>query len=178
MTKCASWGTPVFVLTKATGWNTGIVEDDAISETILEIEMREQRGVGYCKSTTGLVRPFEQMVERIQPVPTDRLFPVGHKTQINQILERCDLKVDRQGNRADSIRCATANILFRLLEETERKAGRRTVVEGSPVVRKTCINANFTGPAAENFHSRLCRKCLLHQFQLVKRRAGTLGGQG
>ena len=36
-----------------------IVEDDATKETILEIEVRGKRGVGYCKSTTGAVRPFE-----------------------------------------------------------------------------------------------------------------------
>ena len=35
-----------------------IVEDDATGETILEIEVHGKRGVGYCKSTTGAVRPF------------------------------------------------------------------------------------------------------------------------
>ena len=53
-----------------------IVEDDATGETILEIEVRGKRGVGYCKSTTGAVRPFERMVERNQPEPTSRLFPL------------------------------------------------------------------------------------------------------
>ena len=51
-----------------------IVEDDATGETILEIQVRGKRGVGYCKSTTGAVRPFQRMVERHQPEPTDRLF--------------------------------------------------------------------------------------------------------
>ncbi|MEM1272166.1 MAG: hypothetical protein AAGF88_00015 [Pseudomonadota bacterium] len=68
-----------------------IVEDDATGETILEIEVRGKRGVGYCKSTTGAVRPFQRMVERNQPEPTDRLFPVDHKKQLNRILEECDL---------------------------------------------------------------------------------------
>ena len=61
-----------------------IVQDDATGETILEIEVRGKRGVGYCKSTTGAVRPFERMVERNQPEPTDRLFPADHKKQFNR----------------------------------------------------------------------------------------------
>ncbi len=40
-----------------------IVEDDDSGETILEIEVRGKRGVGYCKSTTGAVRPFERLCE-------------------------------------------------------------------------------------------------------------------
>ena len=48
-----------------------IAFDDATGETILEIQVRGKRGVGYCKSTTGAVRPFERMVERNQP-ETDR----------------------------------------------------------------------------------------------------------
>jgi len=76
-----------------------IVEDDATGETILEIEVRGKRGVGYRKSTTGAVRPFPRMVERNQPEPTDRLFPVDHKKQFNRILVEEGLKEDRQGNR-------------------------------------------------------------------------------
>ncbi|NRP26261.1 hypothetical protein XMM379_002973 [Aliiroseovarius sp. xm-m-379] len=76
-----------------------IVEDDATGETILEIEVRGKRGVGYCKSTSGAVRPFERMLERNDPEPSDRLFPSDHKKQFNRILEENDLKFDRQGNR-------------------------------------------------------------------------------
>ncbi len=76
-----------------------IVEDSATGETILEIEVRGKRGVGYCKSTTGAVRPFERMVDRNQPEPTDRLFPADHKKQFNRILDEEGLKFDRQGNR-------------------------------------------------------------------------------
>jgi integrase len=36
-----------------------IVEDEASDQTILEIEVRGKRGVGYCKSMSGAVRPFE-----------------------------------------------------------------------------------------------------------------------
>jgi integrase len=93
-----------------------IVEDDATGETILEIEVRGKRGVGYCKSTTGAVRPFERMVERNQPEPTDRLFPVDHKKQFNRILAEQELKFDRQGNRRTLYSLRHSYISFRLLE--------------------------------------------------------------
>ena len=93
-----------------------IVDDDATGETILEIEVRGKRGVGYCKSTTGAVRPFERMVERNQPEPTDRLFPVDHKKQFNRILEEQALKFDRQGNRRTLYSLRHSYISFRLLE--------------------------------------------------------------
>ena len=93
-----------------------IVEDDATGETILEIEVRGKRGVGYCKSTTGAVRPFERMIERNQPEPTDRLFPVDHKKQFNRILEKEGLKLDRQGNRRTLYSLRHSYISFRLLE--------------------------------------------------------------
>ena len=76
-----------------------IVEDDATGKTILEIEVRGKRGVGYCKSTTGAVRPFQRMMRRNLPASTDRLFPVEHNRQFNRILEETGLKFDRQGNR-------------------------------------------------------------------------------
>ena len=93
-----------------------IVKDDATSETILEIEVRGKRGVGYCKSTTGAVRPFERMVKRNQPDPTDRLFPVDHKKQFNGILVKQDLKFDREGNRRTLYSLRHSYISFRLLE--------------------------------------------------------------
>ncbi len=93
-----------------------IVEDDATGETILEIQVRGKRGVGYCKSTQGAVRPFERMLKRNQPDPTDRLFPVDHKRQFNRILEELELKFDRQGNRRTLYSLRHSYISFRLLE--------------------------------------------------------------
>ncbi|MDB4020169.1 phage integrase SAM-like domain-containing protein [Planktomarina temperata] len=93
-----------------------IVEDDATGETILEIEVRGKRGVGYCKSTTGAVRPFERMVKRNQPEPTDRLFPADHKKKFNQILDQLKLKFDREGNRRTLYSLRHSYICFRLLE--------------------------------------------------------------
>ncbi len=93
-----------------------IAEDDATGETILEIEVRGKRGVGYCKSTTGAVRPFERMVERNQPKPNDRLFPVDHKRQFNRILDELGLKFDRDGNRRTLYSLRHSYISFRLME--------------------------------------------------------------
>ena len=93
-----------------------VVEDDATGETILEIEVRGKRGVGYCKSTKGAVRPFERMKERNQGEPTDRLFPVDHKKQFNRILVEQDLKFDRQGNCRTLYSLRHSYISFRLLE--------------------------------------------------------------
>ena len=44
-----------------------IVDDEYSGERILEIEVRGKRGVGYCKSMPGAVRPFERMRVREKP---------------------------------------------------------------------------------------------------------------
>ena len=93
-----------------------IVDDVASGERILEIQVRGKRGVGYCKSTSGAVRPFERMMERNQPDPTDRLFPADHKKQFNRILADTNLKFDREGNRRTLYSLRHSYISFRLLE--------------------------------------------------------------
>jgi integrase len=82
----------------------------------LEIAVRGKRGVGYCKSTTGAVRPFERLVKRNSLAPTDRLFPANHKKQFNRILERENLKFDREGNRRTAYSLRHTYICLRLLE--------------------------------------------------------------
>jgi len=55
-----------------------IVEDEASGQTILEIEVvRGKRGVGYCKSMTGAVRPFERLKARLRPPRADEEPKVG-----------------------------------------------------------------------------------------------------
>jgi hypothetical protein len=44
-----------------------VIEDEGSAQTILEIEVRGKRGVGYCKSTAGAVRPFERLKMRLRP---------------------------------------------------------------------------------------------------------------
>jgi integrase len=93
-----------------------IVDDDATGETILEIEVRGKRGVGYCKSTSGAVRPFQRLHKRNNPKPTDRLFPGNHRMLLNNILDELELKVDRDGNRRTAYSLRHTYICLRLLE--------------------------------------------------------------
>lgn len=48
-----------------------IVDDDITGERILEIEVRGKRGVGYCKSMPGAVRPFERLRARLRAAPEE-----------------------------------------------------------------------------------------------------------
>lgn len=93
-----------------------IVDDEESGQTILEIEVRGKRGVGYCKSTVGAVWPFKRMVARNKPAPTDRMFPIDHKKQFNRVLDDLGLKFDRDGNRRTLYSLRHSYISFRLLE--------------------------------------------------------------
>jgi integrase len=115
-----------------------IVEDDDTDETILEIEVRDKRGVGYCKSMTGAVRPFERLGDRPRPpIPddedgyrhtrrsqeewkkpgsTDLLFPTGPRELLNTILDEQELKFDREGNRRTAYSLRHTYICLRLME--------------------------------------------------------------
>ncbi|MFZ0495905.1 MAG: site-specific integrase [Methylocella sp.] len=68
--------------------DVSIVKDDATKETILEIEVRGKRGVGYCKSTTGAVLPFKMLLKRNNPQPTDRLFTTNPRELLNTSLRK------------------------------------------------------------------------------------------
>ncbi|MBZ0130482.1 MAG: site-specific integrase [Rhodobacteraceae bacterium] len=93
-----------------------IVRDEESDQTILEIVVRGKRGVGYCKSMTGAVLPFQRLVERNNPAPTDLIFPQDHKKQFNRILDEIGLKFDREGNRRTLYSLRHSYISFRLLE--------------------------------------------------------------
>jgi integrase len=93
-----------------------IVRDDATEETILEIEVRGKRGVGYCKSMPGAVLPFKRLKKRNNPQPTDRLFPNKQRQLLNTILEEEKLKVDRDGNQRTAYSLRHTYVCFRLLE--------------------------------------------------------------
>ncbi|WP_423793547.1 tyrosine-type recombinase/integrase [Hyphococcus luteus] len=93
-----------------------IVEDEDTEETILEIEVRGKRGVGYCKSMTGAVRPFQRLVERNKPKPMDLLFPVFPRQLFNNILEEEGLKIDREGQRRTAYSLRHTYICLRLME--------------------------------------------------------------
>ncbi len=99
-----------------------IVDDDATDETILVIEVRGKRGVGYCKSTAGAVRPFERLKKRNKPEgrddpePTDPIFPKTHRQLFNTILDEENLKFDREGNRRTAYSLRHTYICLRLME--------------------------------------------------------------
>lgn len=121
-----------------------IVEDDATGETILEIEVRGKRGVGYCKSMTGAVRPFERLFARRRPAragedaasgeaktlrpgktgaddwrvpkPTDLIFPKSHRDLFKTILDEEELRTDREGQPRTAYSLRHTYICLRLLE--------------------------------------------------------------
>jgi integrase len=90
-----------------------IVEDEG---SILEIEVRGKRGVGYCKSTSGAVKPFQRLVERNKPQPTDIIFPKTHRQLFNTILDEEGLKKDREGQPRTAYSLRHTYICLRLME--------------------------------------------------------------
>ena len=99
--------------------DVAIAVDEGTGQTILEIEVRGKRGVGYCKSMPGAVRPFERLKARLRPAggpgrkgsrvetmangewhkpePTDLLFPKWQREMFNAILNQENLRFDRDG---------------------------------------------------------------------------------
>lgn len=96
--------------------DVSVVDDAGTGETILEIEVRGKRGVGYCKSTSGAVRPFQRLKERNKPQPSDQLFPGDHRELFNTILDEENLKFDRDGNRRTAYSLRHTYICLRLME--------------------------------------------------------------
>lgn len=108
-----------------------IVEDDYSGDQILEIEVRGKRGIGYCKSMPGAVRPFERLRDRLRPLPgsrstkeedlliplkTDKVFPNEFKKMFNGVLSENQLKFDRHGKARTAYSLRHSYICFRLLE--------------------------------------------------------------
>ena len=117
-----------------------IVDDTSTNKTILEIQVRGKRGVGYCKSMPGAVEPFRRLRERPRPVsaalaegeedkivqkvgavsvkpkPTDLVFPKTHHELLNDILDEEKLKFDREGQRRTAYSLRHTYISMRLME--------------------------------------------------------------
>jgi len=105
-----------------------IVYDEYSGDQILEIEVRGKRGVGYCKSMPGAVRPFERLRDRPRamktadptnpklPEPSDKLFPNEFKKMFNRILVENKLKFDRNDKARTAYSLRHSYICFRLLE--------------------------------------------------------------
>jgi integrase len=107
-----------------------IVKDDGSKETILEIEVRGKRGVGFCKSTAKAVHPFKRLKERLRQKPngdsskmslakpegTDLLFPTKPRELLNSLLEETGMKKDREGKLRTAYSLRHTYICFRLME--------------------------------------------------------------
>ncbi len=120
--------------------DVSIVTDHATGQTILEIEVRGKRGVGFCKSTPGAVRPYERLLNRPKPTrgkqkrsrslkkpnaplpvelpePTDKVFPQGGQLKLfNRILAKARLKADRDGKPRTAYSLRHTYICLRLME--------------------------------------------------------------
>jgi integrase len=110
-----------------------IVYDDGLDETILEIEVRGKRGVGYCKSMPGAVLPFKRLQKgkrtvisvdengkeneaEALPGPTDLLFPKRHHELFDAVLNELKLKKDRDGQPRTAYSLRHTYICVRLME--------------------------------------------------------------
>jgi integrase len=103
-----------------------IVQDVATGEKILVIEVRGKRGVGYCKSTAGAVRPYERILARAKPgkkgeaeeypQASDHVFPGSHVKMFENVLDREKLKFDRDGKPRTSYSLRHTYICMRLME--------------------------------------------------------------
>lgn len=96
--------------------DVSIEYDEDFDEDILVIEVRGKRGVGYCKSTNGAVHPFERLVKRNAPHPSDPIFSSNMLTIFNNVLEEQGLKFDREGNRRTAYSLRHTYICLRLME--------------------------------------------------------------
>ena len=93
-----------------------IAEDAETGETVLIIEVRGKRGVGYCKSTASAVHTFERMVKRNKPQPSDLVFTGNRQSMFNNVLDELGLKFDREGNRRTAYSLRHTYICLRLID--------------------------------------------------------------
>lgn len=122
--------------------DVAMVKDEATGELILEIDVRGKRGVGFCKSMPGAVKPFQRLLNRPKwtpqgrtprskaklaaweakkaevqlPKPTDPIFPGSYLKLFNKILDKTGLKFDREGNARTLYSLRHSYICYRLSE--------------------------------------------------------------
>lgn len=93
-----------------------IVTDEDSGERLLEIEVRGKRGVGYCKSMSGAILPFQRMQKRHNGQPTDQIFGKTPRDLLNKVLDDLNLKTDRDGNVRTAYSLRHTYICLRLME--------------------------------------------------------------
>jgi integrase len=96
--------------------DVAIVFDEASQASILEIEVRGKRGIGYCKSMPGAVEPFRRLKKRNNPKPDDLIFPNRQREIFNNVLNELKLKKDRDGNSRTAYSLRHTYICLRLME--------------------------------------------------------------
>ena len=164
-----------------------IVEDEASGQTILEIEVRGKRGVGYCKSMTGAVRPFERLKARPRPVetdvtreegkgaetaktesvkrrlpqPTELIFPKWQREIFDAVLEEENLKFDREGRPRTAYSLRHTYICLRLMEGADIyqiAKNCRTIVEMIEKYYAAHIKTNLDAAEINKMRLRLKKK--------------------
>ncbi len=93
-----------------------IVTDQDSGERLLEIEVRGKRGVGYCKSMSGAILPFQRMQKRHSGQPTEKIFGKTPRDLLNKVLAELNLKYDRDGNVRTAYSLRHTYICLRLME--------------------------------------------------------------
>ncbi|HEY5107262.1 MAG TPA: TIGR02391 family protein [Caulobacteraceae bacterium] len=96
--------------------DVSVIVDDATHERILEIVVRGKRGVGYCKSMTGAVLPFQRLRKRNNPQSSDLIFGKVQRELLNAILTELELKRDREGNLRTAYSLRHTYISMRLMD--------------------------------------------------------------
>lgn len=124
--------------------DVAVVQDISTGEQILEIEVRGKRGLGYCKSMPGAVKPYERLLARPKPglsqgkrarrrrgenpkeppaislpaypQPSDHVFPGNHIKMFNSLLKRVKLKENRDGHKRTAYSLRHTYISIRLME--------------------------------------------------------------
>lgn len=93
-----------------------IAYDEGLGETILEIEVRGKRGIGYCKSMPGAVEPFRRLKKRNSPKPEDIIFEKRQRGIFDNVLQELGLKKDREGQARTAYSLRHTYICMRLME--------------------------------------------------------------
>jgi len=153
-----------------------IVEDEGSGQTILEIEVRGKRGVGYCKSIPGAVLSFEVLTARLRPAradeapkdedgsntnknrpeevrlpaPTDLIFPKWQRELFKTILDEESLRFDREGQPRTAYSLRHTYICFPLMEGADIyqiAKNCRTSVEMSEKYYASHIKTNLDAAA-------------------------------
>jgi integrase len=164
-----------------------ITIDQGSGQEILEIEVRGKRGVGFCKSMPGAVRPYQRLLHRpkptrgtqkrsrskynpnpvlpdVMPEPTDKVFPGDYKKLFNRILDQTKLKRDRDNNPRTAYSLRHTYICLRLMEGAD--------------IYQIAKNCRTSVEMIEKFYAAHIKNTLDASAINIMRPKGTKGGNG